>query len=181
MPTHIHKEDYYKTLQVQPDAHPNVIRAAYIQLSKLYHPDVTKDKNSEEKMKQLNIAYEILKDPVSRKKYDFNYGNRYNESSTIGVPDIITYFNARRKKGIFTDKIIVTWEAPLSDFPILKYDLQSNNLYTDYKWITLETDDTSATIDKVIIYTKHTFRIRAINRSGAGQWATFKEGDKFVW
>ena len=43
------KLDHYKVLQVQHDAHPNVIRAAYIQLSRLYHPDVSKDNNTEEK------------------------------------------------------------------------------------------------------------------------------------
>ena len=181
MKSNAYNTDYYKILQVHPEAHPNVLRAAYIQLSKLYHPDVAKDNDSEERMKQLNIAYEVLKNPESRKKYDASYGIMHNELLTHGAPELITSFSAKRKKGLFTDKIIIGWEAPISDFPIVKYDLQGNNVYTDYKWITLENDNNSAAIDKVITYAKYTFRIRAVNRVGAGKWSTFKEGDRFVW
>ena len=173
--------DYYRILQVHPEAHPNVLRAAYIQLSKLYHPDVAKDIDSEERMKQLNIAHEVLKNPESRKKYDANYSIRRNELLVHGVPETITRFSAHRRKGLFTDKIVIYWEEPISDFPIVKYDLQGNNVYTDYKWIVLENDNNSAVIDKVITYAKYTFRIRAINSVGAGKWTIFKEGDRFVW
>ncbi len=62
-------EDYYKILQVQHNAEPEVIKAAYINLSKKYHPDNNNLSMKEEKIKKLNRAYEILSNPVLREKY----------------------------------------------------------------------------------------------------------------
>ncbi len=170
---HESKLEYYKILQVQPGAHPNVIRAAYIQLSKLYHPDASKDKNAEEKMKQLNNAYDILKDTITRREYDL---------SILDIPDSIIDFTTNRKQGLFTDKLIINWKPPISNLPILLYELQSSNVYSDYKWIIIYYDTENYTIiDKIVTYARHTFRIRAINKIGAGAWAIFKEEDKFIW
>lgn len=65
--------DYYRVLQVHYLAEPEVIESAYKRLSRKYHPDVNKDENSESAMKMLNEAYEILKNPVKRKKYDIEW------------------------------------------------------------------------------------------------------------
>jgi curved DNA-binding protein CbpA len=69
--------DYYKILQVDPSAEPDIIEAAYIRLSKLYHPDVNKDPGAEEKYKEITEAYFVLKDPNNRSKYDIIYKNFY--------------------------------------------------------------------------------------------------------
>ena len=63
-------KDYYKILGVSRDAKPDEIRKAYRKLAKQYHPDVSKEKNAEEKYKEINEAYEVLKDPEKRQKYD---------------------------------------------------------------------------------------------------------------
>ena len=63
-------KDYYKILGVPRDAKPEDIRKAYRKLAKQYHPDVSKEKNAEEKYKEINEAYEVLKDPEKRQKYD---------------------------------------------------------------------------------------------------------------
>ncbi len=63
-------DDYYRILQVHYIAEPEVIESAYRRLAKKYHPDVNKSIASDLKMKQINIAYDILKDSVKRKKYD---------------------------------------------------------------------------------------------------------------
>jgi curved DNA-binding protein CbpA len=60
--------DYYKVLQVDPDAHPEVIRAAYRVLARVHHPDVLG--GSEEKMVALNRAWGILGDQRMRAAYD---------------------------------------------------------------------------------------------------------------
>ena len=63
-------KDYYKILGVSRDAKPDDIRKAYRKLAKQYHPDVSKEKDAEEKYKEINEAYEVLKDPEKRQKYD---------------------------------------------------------------------------------------------------------------
>ncbi|MBH1939564.1 DnaJ domain-containing protein [Mobilitalea sibirica] len=62
--------DYYKILQVHYLAEPEVIESAYKRLAKKYHPDVSKAKDSDIRMKQINEAYEVLSDANKRKKYD---------------------------------------------------------------------------------------------------------------
>ena len=63
-------KDYYKILGVSRDAKPDDIRKAYRKLAKQYHPDVNKEPGAEEKYKEINEAYEVLKDPEKRQKYD---------------------------------------------------------------------------------------------------------------
>lgn len=63
-------QDYYKTLGVARDATTEQIQSAYRKLARKHHPDVNKAPDSEEKFKQINEAYEVLKDPEKRRKYD---------------------------------------------------------------------------------------------------------------
>jgi curved DNA-binding protein len=63
-------KDYYEILGVSRDAKIADIRKAYRKLSKKYHPDVNKEPGAEEKYKEINEAYEVLKDPDKRQKYD---------------------------------------------------------------------------------------------------------------
>lgn len=63
-------KDYYAVLGISRDAKPEDIRKAYRRLSKKYHPDVNKEAGAEEKYKEINEAYEVLKDPEKRQKYD---------------------------------------------------------------------------------------------------------------
>lgn len=60
----------YKVLAVDPSADPDVIAAAYRALSKKFHPDVNKTPEAEAKMRDLNRAYDILKDPAQRRQVD---------------------------------------------------------------------------------------------------------------
>ncbi len=63
-------KDYYAILGVSREAKPEEIRKAYRKLSKKYHPDVNKEAGAEEKYKEINEAYEVLKDPDKRQRYD---------------------------------------------------------------------------------------------------------------
>lgn len=62
--------DYYEVLQVHPAADPEVIQAAYRRLALKYHPDVNPGPQAQQRMAQLNAAYEVLRDPSRRRAYD---------------------------------------------------------------------------------------------------------------
>jgi curved DNA-binding protein CbpA len=62
-------EDYYEILQVSPLAESEVIDAAYKKLAQKYHPDVNKSTGSAERMKKINVAYDILGNYEKRKIY----------------------------------------------------------------------------------------------------------------
>ena len=60
----------YATLEVSENASPEEIKKAYRRLARKYHPDVNKEKDAEEKFKEINAAYEILSDPDKKAQYD---------------------------------------------------------------------------------------------------------------
>ena len=60
----------YEILQVDPRAEPEVLEAAFRRLARKYHPDVSRTSDSAERMKELNAAYQVLRDPAKRADYD---------------------------------------------------------------------------------------------------------------
>ena len=68
-------QDYYRTLQVDPDAEPEVIVAAYRKLAGKYHPDLNSSPDAVGRMQDINAAYAILGDPAQRAAYDYARGH----------------------------------------------------------------------------------------------------------
>lgn len=67
----VKQRDYYEILGVDESASAEDIRKKYRELAKRYHPDKTGgDKKAEERLKEINEAYDVLKNPEKRKKYD---------------------------------------------------------------------------------------------------------------
>ena len=63
-------KDYYKILGVSRDASQEDIKRSYRKLARKYHPDVSKEKNAEQRFKEVGEAYEALKDSQKRAAYD---------------------------------------------------------------------------------------------------------------
>ncbi|RVU55336.1 molecular chaperone DnaJ [Anaerosphaera multitolerans] len=67
-------KDFYDVLEVSRDASYEEIRKSYKKLAKKYHPDLNNgDEEAEKRLKEINVAYEILSDEQKRKTYDL-YG-----------------------------------------------------------------------------------------------------------
>jgi len=65
------KQDFYEILGVSKSARPDELKRAYRKLAMQHHPDRNAgDKNAEQKFKDLNEAYDILKDDQKRAAYD---------------------------------------------------------------------------------------------------------------
>ncbi len=88
-------KDYYKILEVNKDASPEIIAKVYKILAKKYHPDLQDDNIKkelyEEKFKEISEAYEILSNEEKRKEYDSQL-NLTEEQNSVSLGD----YNALR-------------------------------------------------------------------------------------
>ncbi|MCB1556497.1 MAG: DnaJ domain-containing protein, partial [Alphaproteobacteria bacterium] len=77
-------KDFYKTLGIEKGASADEIKKAYRKLAMKYHPDQNKDdKTAEAKFKEINEAYEVLKDDQKRAAYD-RFGHAAFEQGGMG-------------------------------------------------------------------------------------------------
>jgi curved DNA-binding protein CbpA len=65
--------DYYALLEVEVSANQVEIKQSFRKQAFKWHPDVHPDKDTTERMKAINEAYLILKDPIARARYDNTY------------------------------------------------------------------------------------------------------------
>jgi len=78
------KADYYEILGVQKGADEKELKSAFRKLAMKYHPDRNPgDAECEAKFKEINEAYECLKDPQKRAAYD-RYGHAAFENAGMG-------------------------------------------------------------------------------------------------
>ncbi len=108
-------KNYYDILGVDKTASDDELKSAYRKLAKKYHPDLNKDnKESAEKFKEVNEAYETLSDSQKRRNYDqfgssegfngFNGGNRAGGFNFSGgfedlFGDIFSAFGGNKNRG----------------------------------------------------------------------------------
>lgn len=79
------KRCYYETLEVERDADDSKLKSAFRKLAMKFHPDRNPgDKTSEVRFKEINEAYEILKDKDKRAAYD-RYGHAAFEQGGGGA------------------------------------------------------------------------------------------------
>ncbi|MBI5560535.1 MAG: molecular chaperone DnaJ [Deltaproteobacteria bacterium] len=104
-------KDYYRILGVERGAPEEEIKKAFRRMAHLYHPDKRKgDKEAEEKFKEINEAYGVLRDPQKREGYD-RFGSAGAPAGGFGdagfggdfgdfFGDIFTdFFGGRRRPG----------------------------------------------------------------------------------
>jgi curved DNA-binding protein len=78
-------KDYYEVLGVTRAADAETVKRAYRKLARKYHPDVSKEKNAENKFKEVQEAYEVLRDPEKRAAYD-QLGRDYRPGQQFRPP-----------------------------------------------------------------------------------------------
>ena len=63
-------KDYYQALGLERTASEDEVRKAYRKLARKYHPDVSKEPDAETRMREVNEAYDVLRDKEKRTAYD---------------------------------------------------------------------------------------------------------------
>src|SRR5688572_1268475 len=91
-------KDYYEILGVSRTASQDEIKSAYRKLARKYHPDVNKAKDAEDKFKELGEAYEVLRDPGKRQKYD-QLGSNWRQGEDFTPPGGWSYAGQRSTGG----------------------------------------------------------------------------------
>ncbi|WP_045224197.1 DnaJ C-terminal domain-containing protein [Methyloterricola oryzae] len=103
-------KDYYKIMGVDRKASAEEIKKAYRRLARKFHPDVSKERNAEERFKEVAEAYETLKDPEKRAAYD-QLGSYQPGQDFKPPPD---------------------WEKRFSDAPFTFEDLDLADLFASF-------------------------------------------------
>src|SRR5271170_2948710 len=92
------KNDYYEVLGVAKDADDEAIKKAYRKLAMQHHPDRNAgDREAEDKFREAAEAYEILRDPEKRHRYD-----RYGHAGLQGL-NVPHFDNAQSVFDLFGD------------------------------------------------------------------------------
>lgn len=78
-------KDYYQILGLERNASQDDIKRSYRKLARKFHPDINKEKDAEEKFKEIGEAYEVLQDPEKRAAYD-KFGSNWQQGQDFEPP-----------------------------------------------------------------------------------------------
>jgi molecular chaperone DnaJ len=97
------KRDYYEVLAVARDADDDAIKLAYRRLAMQHHPDRNPgDKEAEVKFKEVTEAYEVLRDPDKRHRYDrYGHAGLDGQLPNFGNPDSVMDLFGELFGGVF--------------------------------------------------------------------------------
>jgi len=116
------KRDYYEILGVNRNASTDEIKKAFRQLARKWHPDVA-GKETEEKFKEINEAFQVLNDPEKKNQYDQFGHNAFRPEDfsgfrTSGFEDLFRDFGFGDIFNVFSKKTRATEGADL------RYDIE---------------------------------------------------------
>ncbi len=123
-------KNYYDILEVSPNASEEVVKMAYKALVKKYHPDVMGEAGNN-KIKEINEAYEVLINPEKRRRYDIINGNINEKEQDAEDVNINNYTQANYSYTQTEENV---------DKQVFNSDsLNQNNttLVINHKWISL--------------------------------------------
>lgn len=106
-------KDYYEVLGVKRGASEEEIRRAYRKLARKFHPDVNKEPGAEDRFKEISEAYEVLRDPDKRERYDRLGANWRAGEDVSGAPGFEDLF---RQRGYGDNVRVQFGEGEFSDF-----------------------------------------------------------------
>ncbi|MGK7944369.1 MAG: DnaJ domain-containing protein [Microcystaceae cyanobacterium] len=88
--------DYYKILEISPNATLQEIKRAYRRLARRYHPDLnSQDPTAREKFQAIAAAYDVLRDTKQRAEYDQQFHSNVSDSPSLTGRD---YYEMGLKK-----------------------------------------------------------------------------------
>jgi curved DNA-binding protein len=102
-------QDYYEVLGVTRSATQEEIQKAYRKLARKYHPDINKNRDAEEQFKRIGEAYEVLKDPDKRKRYDM-LGQNWKAGQDFTPPPGWDFFRSSNSRGGFGGNGFATFD-----------------------------------------------------------------------
>ncbi len=147
-------KNYYELLEVNPKASKEVIKKVFKYKIKQNHPDLfTGDEKivAEEKVKDLNIAYEILSDDEKRKNYDLEIKNEY-ESEYTNIIENLKNENTFLKEKLMASQNIIN-----------QFLMQNEENYSNYNNYSNEKqNNTTLTSNNKTIYYKKNSKISGL-------------------
>ncbi|MCE3236162.1 MAG: heat shock protein DnaJ domain protein [Vampirovibrio sp.] len=119
-------KDYYKILQIHPEASLEVMNNAYRTLVRQYHPDLYHSHRRSpmnEKMQEINEAYSALSNPITRADYDRRYRQQAGNGATVGSAPAATAKDVLKRVilwGLGTYVVVKFLIAPFMASPLVK-------------------------------------------------------------
>ncbi len=116
-------KDYYYILGITSNASPEEVRRSYRKLSFKFHPDTNQgDEFFSHQFRQIKEAYEILIDPVRRRRYDYAVAEslRHRENRGENFSPVIVLFKASSDSFKYNERVTFSWKTINANKVLLK-------------------------------------------------------------
>ncbi len=144
-------KNYYSVLQVDPKADKDIIEVVYKKLAFRYHPDRNKTSNALAKMQDINEAYEVLKDPSSRRNFDLTfspantytnhtYQDLYTETQKLKNELLVAnrQISVEKEKRLSLESQLGEVATKLKNEQTLRYQLEQRTQLAEYARLAFE-------------------------------------------